>query len=52
MESKINVSVRIKPLGENEKPIEKNQLWSKIGDNTLMNIRSKEMFSFDKVFGE
>lgn len=23
-----------------------------IGDNTIMNIRSKEMFSFDSVYGE
>ena len=52
MESKINVSVRIKPLAESEKNLEKNQLWNKLSDNTLMNIRSKEMFSFDNVFGE
>ena len=52
MESKINVSVRIKPLAETERNLEKNQLWSKLGENTLMNTRTKEMFSFDNVFGE
>lgn len=52
MESKINVTVRIKPLSEAERSSEKNHLWTLIGDNTLMNIRTKEMFSFDNVFGE
>jgi centromeric protein E len=52
MESKINVTVRIKPLSESEKTFDKNHLWTLLGDNTLMNIRTKEMFSFDSVFGE
>ena len=52
MESKINVTVRIKPLQENEKALDKNQLWQQIGDSTVMNVRTKEMFSFDSVFGD
>lgn len=52
MESKINVTVRIKPLSDNERSSEKNHLWSMIGDNTVMNVRTKEMFTFDSVFGE
>ncbi len=52
MESKINVTVRIKPLNEADRASEKNNLWQQLGDNTIMNIRTKEMFSFDKVFGE
>lgn len=52
MESKINVTVRIKPFSEAERAQEKNHVWSQIGDNTLMNTRTKEMFSFDNVFGE
>lgn len=52
MESKINVTVRIKPLSKGEKAEEKNNLWTQIGENTVMNIRTKEMFSFDNVFGE
>src|SRR5687767_9620021 len=52
MESKINVTVRIKPLVEIDKSVEKNYLWTQLGDNTLMNVRTKEMFSFDNVFGE
>jgi hypothetical protein len=52
MESKINVTVRMKPLNEAEKTHEKNNIWSKIGDNTLINVRTKEMFSFDNVFAE
>lgn len=52
MESKINVTVRIKPLSESERAIEKNHLWNLLGENTVMNIRTKEMFTFDCVFGE
>ena len=52
MESKINVTVRMKPLSEAERTSEKNNIWSQIGDNTLLNVRTKEMFSFDSVFGE
>lgn len=52
MESKINVTVRMKPLSESERGHDKNNLWSQIGDNTVFNVRTKEMFSFDNVFGE
>lgn len=52
MESKINVTVRLKPLSENERSSDKNHLWTLLGDNTLMNIRTKEMFSFDNVFSD
>lgn len=51
MESKINVAVRIKPLSTAESQQEKNRMWQKISDNTLMFIRTKEMFAFDHVFG-
>lgn len=27
-------------------------MWTLLSDNTLMNTRTKEMFSFDHVFGE
>ena len=53
MESKINVTVRIKPLNESEKSQEgKNVVWQQIGDSTVFNTRTKEMFSFDNVFGD
>lgn len=51
VESKINVTVRVKPLSKSEDSHEKNHLWKKVSDNTLMNSRTKEMFSFDQVFG-
>ena len=51
MESKINVTLRIKPLSASEAKQDKNKLWSKVSETTLMNSRSKEVFSFDKVFG-
>jgi centromeric protein E len=52
MESKINVTVRIKPLSEIERANEKNHIWNKISDNTIMNVKSKEMFTFDRIYGE
>ena len=51
MESKINVMVRIKPMSTSDMGKEKNQIWNKISDNTLMNKRTKELFSYDRVFG-
>lgn len=50
MESKINVSLRIKPLSTAEAMVEKNHLWSKISDNTIMNQRTKEVYNFDNVY--
>lgn len=51
MESKINVTVRVKPLLNKETNNQANQqLWQKVSENTLMNLRTKEMFSFDNVF--
>lgn len=52
VESKINVSVRIKPLSEAEQQNEKNRLWTVLGDGTVMNLKTKEMFSFDNVFSD
>jgi len=51
MESKINVSVRIKPLNKQEALMDKNHFWAKISDTTLMNKRTKEVYHFDNVFG-
>lgn len=51
MESKINVSVRVKPLTDKESLIEKNHMWSVVSDTTLMNKRTKEIYTFDNVFG-
>lgn len=50
MESKINVTVRVKPLLPKEAAQTNQQLWQKVSSNTLMNLRTKEMFSFDNVF--
>jgi hypothetical protein len=50
MESKINVTVRVKPLLTKEASQVNQQLWQKVSSNTLMNLRTKEMFSFDNVF--
>jgi len=50
MESKINVTVRVKPLLSKEASQVNQQLWQKVSNNTLMNLRTKEMFSFDNVF--
>ncbi len=52
MESKINVTVRVKPLSEQERAQEKNHIWTQVSDNTLMNVKSKELYTFDSVFGE
>ena len=52
MESKINVTVRMKPLGTKDLLNTKNKdLWKTISDNTILNIRTKEVFTFDNVFG-
>ena len=51
MESKINVTLRVKPLSTVEGRHEKNKIWHVQNGNTLMNSRSKEVFTFDKVFG-
>jgi hypothetical protein len=50
MESKINVTVRVKPLLSKEVSQANQQLWQKVSSNTLMNLRTKELFSFDNVF--
>ena len=52
MESKINVTVRMKPLSESERANDKNYIWNQVSDNTIMNVKTKEMFTFDSVFGE
>ena len=52
MESKINVTLRVKPLSAAEAKLDKNKLWTKVSENTLMNTRSKDVFSFDKVFDQ
>ena len=52
MESKINVSLRVKPLSENEAVNEKNRMWVKISDNSIMNKRTNEIFQYDKVFSD
>ncbi len=49
MESKISVSVRVKPLTKKE-TAPAQQMWSKVSDNTLMNLRSKELFAFDNIY--
>ena len=51
MESKINVSVRVKPLTQQEALLDKNHLWNQVSDTTLMNQRTKEVYQFDNVFG-
>lgn len=52
MESKINVTVRIKPLSEVERAQDKNHIWNQVSDNTIANVKTKEMFAYDMVFGE
>ena len=51
MESKINVSLRVKPLSQLEAKSDKNKLWKISSESTLVNSRSNEAFTFDKVFG-
>ena len=52
VESKINVTVRIKPLKEKEaKNDRNNNVWKKVSDSTLINTRTKEAFSYDQIFG-
>ena len=51
MESKINVMVRMKPMSPAEMAKQKNQIWNKVSDNTLMNKQTKDLFSYDRVFG-
>lgn len=52
MESKINVSLRVKPLSASEKANAKNQLWSIPSESSLCNKRTNEVYQFDRVFGE
>lgn len=52
MESKINVSLRVKPLSKIEEANEKNHLWGRISDQSIINKRTGEVLTFDKVFGE
>lgn len=52
VESKINVTVRIKPLKQKEQVNDKNKnLWHRINEQGLMNMRTKEVYTFDRVFG-
>jgi hypothetical protein len=51
METKINVSLRVKPLTKAEEANDKNHLWAIKADGAIMNQRTKEVFSFDRVFG-
>ena len=48
----INVSLRIKPLSENEAVNDKNHLWVKVSDTTVLNKRTNELFHYDRVFGD
>lgn len=52
MESRINVCVRIKPLKKDEEINPKNILWQTQDEQLIINSRTKETFSFDKVFGQ
>ena len=52
VESKINVTVRIKPLGPKDAKSDKSQsVWQKVSEQTLVNTRTKEAFTYDRVFG-
>jgi hypothetical protein len=51
METKINVSLRIKPLSSKEEFLDKNHLWEKMSDSSILNKRTNEIYQFDKVFG-
>lgn len=48
----INVSLRIKPLSDHEAANEKNHLWVKLSDTSIMNKRTNEVFQYDKVFSD
>ena len=50
MESRINVCVRMKPLKEKEEINSKNKLWEISNDQVITNSKTKETFSFDKIF--
>lgn len=50
MESRINVTVRVKPLKPDEEGNDKNSLWEIRSDQVVHNTRTNESFSFDKVF--
>ena len=52
VESKINVTVRIKPLGPKDSKNDKNQsVWQKVSEQSIVNTRTKEAFTYDRVFG-
>lgn len=48
----INVSLRIKPLSDQEAANDKNHLWVKLSDTSIMNKRTNEVFQYDKVFSD
>lgn len=47
MQSQINVSLRIKPLGKREP---QHNIWKQVNDSTLMNTRTKDLYAFDHLF--
>ena len=51
MESKINVSLRVKPLSDQDQQNPKNNIWQIINESSLFNNRTQEVFQFDRVFG-
>ena len=51
MESKINVTLRVKPLSQQESINQKNNIWQTMKNNSIVNSRTNEVFTFDKVFG-
>jgi centromeric protein E len=42
----------MKPLSEAERASDKNYIWNQVSENTIMNVKTKEMFTFDNIFGE
>lgn len=50
MESKIHVSLRVKPLTDQEKMSDRNHGWSQVSDTSIRNQRTQEVYQFDRVF--
>ena len=50
MESKINVTLRVKPLSADEARNKKNELWKQQSDTGILNTRTNELYTFDRVF--
>ena len=52
MESKIHVTLRVKPLTKQEGLCDRNHGWQQVSDTSIKNQRTQEVYQFDRVFAD